>query len=283
MNKIDGFMLTRCFFEIESLYKLVGKRKKRSSIRAIGKILRKNKNEDAQCIEAFILETSKNRYQEKIQQFVQSNKNIPIVLDNLEQNKAALESKGFHSNSVTPHSEKSLINKTAYNPNFLMGIFYLWKGKYSTASKYFFTSIIETSHVEVNYSLYQSYLGLSNVFSKNRGGLNFCYQAAKTSKNQLEVLLNLSSAEFIAGHRRRAFDVINELEILKLSSANNHFIQSYLENVDCRKTNKKGKLYRQKLRNKLVGKVFRTKKVCQIKHFQHFIIENIKIRYEDSI
>ena len=175
------------------------------------------------------------------------------------------------------------VENPSYNLSFLKGLFYLWEGEYKQARKYFFAATSKTDHLEVDYALYQSYLGLTDVLNNSKSGLMNCYESTESSPNVFQVWFNLSCAEFLLDNRRRSILAIEEISELKLSISNNRLIHSFFDIVGEREKNSQGKMLRKKLINKSMGKMFRSKETIDLKKLETFIKKTVKTQYKDII
>lgn len=79
---------------------------------------------------------------------------------------------------------------------------------YKGAMRDFQAVLNEMEEHDDGYNSVQSYLGLSQVLTLNRNGLLLCRDAASSETRDAEVFLNLASAEWHCGNRKRAIDAV---------------------------------------------------------------------------
>ncbi len=173
-----------------------------------------------------------------------------------------------------------------YDINFLSGICCLCESDYKQARKFFLSAIYDNSWFEKHYAVYQSYLGLSGVLIDYKEEiLNHCYHSTDIQiYNEPEVQLNLACAEFIKGDRKRAFQAIDKLNDLNLSSKHTEEIDSFFDIVGKRKKNNNGVPKRNNFIHKSMGKIFRKKEnINTVGHIEAFIKEIAINRYECNV
>lgn len=179
---------------------------------------------------------------------------------------------------------KTLINesdKPDYDINFLTGIYCLFSSRYKQAVHLFLKAVYETDPLEANYCVYLSYLVLSEVLMDHKNDiLHHCYHSSNTSfPVEPEVQLNLACAEFIKGDRMRAFQAMDKINNLELSSNDSEEINSFFDLVGNREKNDEGLLKRNKFIYKSMGKLFRKKENFDTEDIEAFIINMVKNRY----
>ena len=174
-------------------------------------------------------------------------------------------------------------DKLDYDINFLSGICCLCESDYEQARHFFFLAVYDNFLLGKNYAVYKSYLGLSGVLIDYKDDiLNHCYHSTDASiANEPEVQLNLACAEFIKGDRKRAFQAIDKLNNLNLSTNCREEIHSLFDIVGTRKKNNSGSLKRNNFIYKSIGKIFRKKgNTTTPGHIETFIKETARNRYE---
>lgn len=172
-----------------------------------------------------------------------------------------------------------------YNINFLTGIYALWESKYKQARSFFLKAVAETVPLDAHHDVYLSYLGLSDVLIDNKSGaLQHSYHSSDTSLSiKPEIQLNLACAELIKGNRKRSIEAIHKIGGFKLSPGNSEDINSFYNIAGKRKKDNSGSLKRNKLVNKVMGKIFRTRKQTDTEHLEAFVINTAKKRYRSAI
>lgn len=181
-------------------------------------------------------------------------------------------------------SSENQTDNQDYNINFLTGINWLLVSDYKEAIHFFFIAIIDTDPIDTNYSIYQSYAGLSSVLMHDLGGLHHCYHSSDTSSLiQPEVLLNLACAEFMSCHRNRGIQAIKNIDYEHISPENSKEILSFFDLVGKRERNAKGLLKRNNIIHKSIGRVFRKRKQAGIEQIEVFIKKTAKKRYHNAM
>lgn len=183
---------------------------------------------------------------------------------------------------------KSSLNQSDipdYDINFLTGIYCLFKSRYKDARQFFLTAVYDGYPLEEHYSVYQSYLGLSDVLIDYKDDiLNHCYHSTDIDLPiEPEIQLNIACAEFIKGDRRRAFQAMDKINNLKLPSDISEDIHSLFNLVGIRKKDNDGLLKRNKFINKSMGKLFRKKENVDTSDIEVFIINTAKKRYKSAM
>lgn len=183
---------------------------------------------------------------------------------------------------------KSSLNQSDvpdYDINFLTGIYCLFRSRYKDARQFFLTAVYDGYPLEEHYSVYQSYLGLSNVLIDYKDDiLNHCYHSTDIDLPiEPEIQLNIACAEFIKGDRRRAFQAMDKINNLKLPSDISEDIHSLFNLVGIRKKDNDGLLKRNKFINKSMGKLFRKKENVDTSDIEAFIINTAKKRYKSAM
>ena len=176
-------------------------------------------------------------------------------------------------------------DKTDYNINFLMGIYKLWKSKYKEARSCFMIAVSETESFEPEYDVYLSYLGLSEALIDNQYGmLKHSNHSYNTSLSNIpEVQLNLACAEYIKGNRKLSIEAINKAEQFKASNRNSEYIKSFSNIIGRRQQDSKGSLKRNKIVNKVMGKLLRKRNDVESGQIEMFVKETAQKRYQAVI
>ena len=171
---------------------------------------------------------------------------------------------------------------TDYDINFLTGIYCLFQSRYKEARQFFLTSVYDGYPLEDHYSVYQSYLGLSDVLIDYKDDiLNHCYHSTDIDLPiEPEVQLNIACAEFIKGDRKRAFQAMDKIDNLELPSNISDDILSFFNLVGKRKKDDEGLLKRENFINKSMGKMFRKKEKFDTRDIEMFVINTAKKRYK---
>ena len=172
-----------------------------------------------------------------------------------------------------------------YDINFLTGIYCLFHSRYKDARQFFLTSVCDGYPLEEHYSVYQSYLGLSDVLIDFKDDiLIHCYHSTDIDLPiEPEVQLNIACAEFIKGDRRRAFQAMDKIDNLEIPSNISEDIISFFNLVGKRKKDDDRLLKRGSFINKSLGKMFRKKEKFNSSDIETFIINTAKNRYKSAM
>lgn len=173
---------------------------------------------------------------------------------------------------------------SAYNPYFLIGIFYLWTSKYEKSRHNFLKAVNETDQMEAVYPIYQSYLGLLEVLNQKHDGLYYCNHAIEISQTlEFETLLNLACAEFISGNRRRSLKALEHTECLKLTPQQIKSLQTFHSIIGQRQIKENGALKRNTFFRRLLSKIFRRSGKIHVQRVEAFIKKTVKMRYKSAV
>lgn len=96
-----------------------------------------------------------------------------------------------------------------YNHYFLQGIFFLYNNQLENSYQCFLDALKNTSHTDIFYNKYLSYLGLVEALRNSKGGMLHSYEAISSKELTVEILLNHSIVQYTSGFRKRC---INSLE-----------------------------------------------------------------------
>ena len=181
--------------------------------------------------------------------------------------------------------QQNFSDNSDYDINFLTGIYCLFNSKYKDARHFFLTAVYDGYPLDEHYSTYQSYLGLSDVLIDYKDEiLNHCYHSTDIGLSiEPEVQLNLACAELIKGDRKRAFDAMDKVHGVKLSSTNSRDINSLFDLVGKRMDDQDGLPKRDKFFNKSIGRLLRKKENFDAGDIEAFIINIAKKRYKSAM